>query len=336
MPFTPVHFLRFVAPLGALLGATAPVLADPRVAVVATAREDYVERKFGAGGTPRTETYVFMQGHYFGGQTVDRSIERMPFRRIAEYLAPELAKQRYEPTTQVGEADLLLVVHWGTTVPYTGTQEMMGRNTVLTDTSTSADTFNQTTRQQLVDTLTGNLDPQAQGDSPFAVQGMTRDAIESYATLSTLNMRDSTETQRISDRLNQLTDHISKDTSKGSNMTLLGYNETMHRLGKQMWTDATERILSYDLEDERYFIIVNAYDLKDKAGGSARPVWKMHLNISSPGNNFRTALDRMSLVAGNYAGRTTGTVVSIRPTTREGKVTLAPMVILGEVKPPSK
>ena len=334
MRSTPAHRLHLVASACLLLSAAAPLFADPRVAVVATAREEYVERRL-VDGKPRPESYVFMQGNYYGGHTVDRSLERMTFRQIAEFLAPELVKQEYRPTTQVKEADLLLVVHWGATVPYVGSQEMMARNTVVTDTSTDLGTFNQTTRQQLVDTLNGTLDVQAQGDSPFAIQGMTRDAIESYSTLATLNVRDS-ESQRISDRLNQLTDHLTKDTSREGNMSLLGYNETMHRLGKQMWSDATERILQYDLEDERYFIIVNAYDLKDKAGGSAKPVWKMHLNISSPGNNFSTALNRMSQVAGNFAGRNTGTVISVRPTTREGKVTLAPMVIIGEVATKTK
>lgn len=318
-----------------LLAAAVTASADPRVAVVGYAREDYVERKFGPGGKPRAETYVFMQGHYFEGHTVDRSLERMPFRRIAEYLAPELAKQEYVPTTQVKEADLLLVVHWGATVPYVGTQEMMGRNTWSTDTSTAPDSISQVNRYEIVN------GPDPQDPDPRAgdmvINGLsnrlTQTQEESGRVLANLNMFNHDDSPAMMDRLGQLTDHIAKDTTRASNLTLLGYNETMHRLSKQMWSDATERILRYDLEDERYFIIVNAYDLKDKAGGSAKPVWKMHLNISSPGNNFSTALNRMSAVAATYAGRNTGTVVSVRPSTREGKVTLAPMVIIGEVKP---
>jgi hypothetical protein len=319
-----------------LLGTVLPALADPRVAVVANAREEYVERRM-VNGKVRPESYVFMQGNYYGGHTVDRSLERMPFRKIAEFLAPELAKQEYRPTTQPREADLLLVVHWGATVPYVGTQEMMARTTWATDTSTAPDSISQVNRAEIINGPADAYDPRAGDMVQLGLRNSaTADQDESARVLANLNSSGVNDGPRIMDRLNQLTDHITKSTSRESNMSLLGYNETMHRLGKQMWSDAAERILSHDLEDERYFIIVNAYDLKDKVGGSARPVWKMHLNISSPGNNFSTALNRMSQVAGSYAGRNTGTVVSVRPTTREGKVTLAPMVIIGEVKPPSK
>jgi hypothetical protein len=84
--------------------------ADDHVAVISTASPEYTQRKF-AGGEPRTETYVFLEGRFFEGATVDRSLEKMTFRRIAEYLAPELAKQNYLPARAIAQADLLLVVH---------------------------------------------------------------------------------------------------------------------------------------------------------------------------------------------------------------------------------
>ena len=68
------------------------LMADEHVAVIASAATAYTQRKFD-GPKVRTETYVFMEGSFIPGQTVDRSIERMPFRRIAEFLAPELARR---------------------------------------------------------------------------------------------------------------------------------------------------------------------------------------------------------------------------------------------------
>jgi hypothetical protein len=330
VPPSRVHCLRAFLPACLFVGAAIPVVADPRVAVVATARYDYAEKRQ-AMAIPKPESYVFMQGHCFGGSTVDRSLERMPFRRIAEFLAPELAKQNYLPTNQIRQADLLLVVHWGATMPFTGTQEMMGRNSAVTDMSGSLQKFNELATREMTSPDTGSSD----ANSGFVtnLQGLD---LQAYYAIAGAGNGDSGMGQVTMDRLNQVTNQIAQTTTRGSNMALLGYGETMHRLEKQLWDDATELILRADLDTERYFIIVEAYDLKEKNGGSKRPVWTMHVNISSPGNNFSTAMTRMSLVAGDYAGKTTGTVVSIRPRTREGKVVLAPMVIIGEVNPASK
>lgn len=303
--------------LACLLLASGPaLLADPRVAVISTASPDYFERKFGHGGKPRLETYVFMQGNYFEGRTVDRSIEKMPFRRIADYLAPELAKQEYLPTTRIGEADLLLVVHWGTTNPHVSSQEMMGRTTSVTDMSTDVDSLNRSIRQEA-----------ALGDPSTSEDDDT-------LTLALLDIGNPMDARLNLDRLEQLNDQIAGDMSRASNMALLGYADQMYKFKHSLWVSPFESTLRYDLSDERYFIIVQAYDLKVKpeAGRSRRPLWKMHLNISSPGNNFSTALSRMSLVAGNFAGRTSGEVVSVRAGRRTGTVTYGPMIILGEVK----
>jgi hypothetical protein len=91
-------------------------LADPRVVVSATANAEYTQRKFG-GEKTTPESYVVMQGHYFEASIVDHSIDRMPFRRIAEIFAPELARRQYWPAKDAKDADLLIVVHWGTTMP---------------------------------------------------------------------------------------------------------------------------------------------------------------------------------------------------------------------------
>lgn len=284
------------------------------MAVVATANPAYTERKYG-GDKPRTETYVFMQGHFFEGSTVDRSLERMSFRQVAEYLAPELAKQQYLPGTDLKTADLLLIVHWGVTLPHTGVQEMTGRTGLVTDTSNSVDTA---IRAHLMEANTdedGNLTP--------------------LGALAALG--DNSRSQLGFDRLEQLSEHASGEMRQGDNLRLLGYADELHRMRKKNpFGSAAEETLRHDLLAERYFIIVCAYDLRATAGSSRRPVWKMHLNISSPGNNFRTALTRMSTAAASFVGRPSEGVATVRPARREGKVHLAPLIILGEVTSSSK
>jgi hypothetical protein len=87
------------------------------------------------------------------------------------------------------------------------------------------------------------------------------------------------------------------------------------------------------LEEERYFVVVKAYDLRQwKKGETNRSLWTIRLNINSSGNNFKTAMERMSLVGVDFFGRSSGDIVTLKAKPREGHVTLAPLVILGEVK----
>lgn len=87
-----------------------------RIAVHSTADQDYEVRKFPKEG-PRPESYILMEGSFFAGTARDRSVTQMTFRDLVTTLAHDLAKQDYFPTTEKYEADLLIVVHWGTTPP---------------------------------------------------------------------------------------------------------------------------------------------------------------------------------------------------------------------------
>ena len=144
---------------------------------------------------------------------------------------------------------------------------------------------------------------------------------------------DTTQAPEASD-LTGVADRLIGSVSQGNAVTLLGYNEELHRLRRNIWTGTKEAMLNDHLAHERYFITLLAYDLRAVSlpGRARRPLWSVHLNISSPGNNFSTALTRISAVAVNYAGRTTDGMQTIRPVEHVGRVTLGEMIILGEVK----
>jgi hypothetical protein len=299
----PPHPCRLLC-LACLLLATGPAaFADPRVAVVAKADPAYTARKFG-DGKAAVETYVVMQGHYFDGLTVDHSIERMPFRQIAEYLGVELARENYLPAKTIKDAQLLIVVHWGTTIPRLAVQEAFG-GTNLTSPVTGAADIAAFAKEHPTGTFEDGLPP-----AP-----------------------DTTQTPEAND-LPGVADRLIGSMTQGNAVTLLGYNEELYRLRKNLWSGTKEAVLNDHLTHERYFITLFAYDLREEStpGRTRKPLWSVHLNISSPGNNFNTALTRISSVAVNFAGRTTDGMETVRPTEREGKVTLGEMVILGEVK----
>lgn len=295
----------------AVLAAT--VLADDRVRVNASANPDYTAQKFGSGGKPKTETYVFMEGHYFPGTTVDRSIERMPFRRIAEYLAPHLAKQQFLPAKSLQTADLLLVVHWGTTAPHLSMQEMAGVTRNYESTRGEIER-----REYTVETPPPAPPPEMGEDlrGPF----------------------DPVREQFFFENLQDKTERISSEMTAGNNARLLGYNEELYRLGRANPMGSTmESTLRADLLAERYFIVVSAYDLAGYRTGTRRkPVWKVHLNISSPGNNFRTAMDRMSFAGVNYFGRTSEGIPTVRTKGQQGTVKLGELIVLDEKGKPAR
>jgi hypothetical protein len=279
--------------------------ADSSVIISGTANPEYTQRKYG-GEKTAPESYVVMQGHYFEGSIVDSSIDRMPFRTIAEIFAPELARRKYWPAKDAKDADLLIVVHWGTTIPQVSTVEMMARTSLVPDVSVARE------NKQIMGENAG-------GDVAMGIisEGPSREANE------LLQM----------ENLNQLNDQIANDLSSANAAQLLGYTRNLRKLGQQLMSSAEEQTLRLDLRQMRYFIILKAYNLHAPTSAErGRAVWTLHLNMSSPGNNFRTALARMSVASVDFVGRTTDEVQTVRQPVREGRVEIGPLLILGEVK----
>ena len=109
--------------------------------------------------------------------------------------------------------------------------------------------------------------------------------------------------------------------------------KNLRQLGRRMMSSAEEQTLRLDLSQMRYFIILKAYNLHAATRAErGRAVWTLHLNMSSPGNNFHTALASMSVAAADFVGRTTDEVQTVRQPVREGHVEIGPLLILGEVK----
>lgn len=303
---------RLIGATLVLLTAGSALRADKHVVVIARADPEYVQTRITEEGRPRSETYVFMQGHHYPGETVDRTMERMTFREIVGFLAPELARRQYLPGTSATAADLLLIVHWGTTRPRVGIREMTAQLTTEVD------------RDRLMVETMKEFGMQVDIESNFS--GLPDSLVMPLGT-------DFNQDQEF-ERLDRMTDELNQQFRRGDNVTLLGYADDLHRLGKRAWTGEIERSLRHDLNTERYFVVIRAYDLKGRTPSvpKNRPVWTMHLNISSPGNNFRTAMNRMSVAAARYAGLNNVDPATVRVTGQEttGTVTLAPLVILGE------
>src|SRR5665213_2469122 len=243
------------------------------VVVSATASKAYTQKKC-VNGVPQPETYVFYQGKYFEGLTHDSSITQMSFMDIAHILAPNLAKQNYLPTKDVKTADLLIVVDWGTTVR-----------------DESGDKTNQEYQALLQDEQAQVLIlQQSHGHSIQAMNQLVNDQTQERAMA------------------------ISIQKIARENADLLGYTNTLNKETSGQWASANglnsdaESHLS-DLNMDRYFIILQAYDyqkiLRDGKTVDAKrqPVWSVRMNIRADGNNFTEALPAMSRVAADFFGK---------------------------------
>lgn len=289
------------------LAAATSLRADPRVIVSSRADPDYTRQKF-AGEKPKAETSVVMQGHFFEGNSADPSVQQMSFRHMVEIFAPELGRRQYFPAKDRQSADLLIVVHWGTTNPRATFGELAARTTPLTDTS-------------------GAIDERA---LRVAAAAAANDAVAQWLAE---NSNEAGKLRQM-DALDQLTDQILAEQSATNAAQLLGYAKELRELSQGAGTTADEFTLRSDLRQERYFIILKAYDLHQPAhrGVPLSSVWTLHLNMSSPGNNFDGAVSRMSVAAVDFVGRTTEHVTTLNPKLAEGKVEIGPLLILGEAK----
>ena len=95
---------------------------NERIAVSSTAAPDYVRPQDGVAGL-RPQGYIVTSGHRVESGTRDRSIEKLTFNQLVGRLAPDLARQKYFPARSVDTADLLIVVHWGTSQVYDDPQK---------------------------------------------------------------------------------------------------------------------------------------------------------------------------------------------------------------------
>jgi hypothetical protein len=284
-----------IAICAALLAASPAALAwgAGNVAVNAGADSNYVLHKFGGHGA-KAESYVLAQGNSFFGMTRDPSVERAQFTDIARTLAPDLAIDHYYPARDTRNADLLIVVHWG---------------------QTFVDHFQK--KQAMFDAVSGS----AGHVSPSNEPGVSRAAFTDSGFVS-----------------QDVEAEGAGVGSPGANAKLLGYDSELKKAQYQAlgmpWgaskgaSQVSEDVFGEDIfnDMERYFVILEAYDLNSIKGGrtGVKPklLWSVHYSITALGYNFTTALPAMSKVAGNFFGRQTNGLLLNAGKVPEGRVEL--------------
>jgi hypothetical protein len=244
------------------------------VIVSATAVDDYTQKKFGPGA-PKPETYLFFQGKFYGGVIRDRDLEHAQFSQIVQTLGQGLIQQNYLPSKDPKNADLLIVVHWGTTEVY---QDDLATSMAL---------------------------PNNNGGAPTRSLGL----------LQKLEQED-------------------RQINFEMNAHLLGFGQQLSQRQAQASANhvsVDEMNLLQNLGDERYFVILMAYDYRTmKKGVRPKLLWSTRFSMQGPGNKFTTALPIMSRVAADYFGHSTGVKSVTISRMPEGKVEVGTPTVVGD------
>jgi hypothetical protein len=304
---------RGVLVIGCVLGlaGTVRLWSDDRVAVRAKADLQYEAARFN-GGPPRDQTYLFYEGRFFGGTTRDRTLERTAFLDIAQTLAVGLAKQRYMPTNDLRKADLLIVVHWGVTTPTVSMREMLGQTSLMRQDGEAQ------TRQMIKQAAEAEREGSG-GDSGFTFLQQEAKAIDDFIEPAALANAE----------MFRQFDALSQETSMASNARLLGFSEDLRKDQRTLFGTPVGTMLRSMLTDERYFVVLLAYDYQALVREQKRKLlWSARLSMQSPGMNFREGIVSMSTVGGTVFGHQTDSVEVKRSSERSTKVEIGPVRVL--------
>ncbi len=247
------------------------------------------------------ETYVVVEGEYFDGGYWDPSISRQSLSDILTFLAPTLTKQGYFPAPDAKSADELLVVHWGTTIGNINDYEK------IENTLPVSDSFH----REGVDHMMDSSDPNV--------------AAEDHASDAQFDAFQAAYLARQAS-------HVMQSSTAES---LLGYTMALIRERRKMAPTELLRTLEANMHEDRYFVILQAYDFRQmRQGGARKLLWSVHMSIRSPGMSFTLALPRMGQVASEFYGQNnddvvTGTFVPGKTATVE----IGPLTVLSTSAP---
>jgi ribosomal protein L20 len=295
--------LRIFAAAFALAGPALSARAERLVTVRATADTGYAQQR-AASHPPPAETYIFAKGQYFPGITHDSTLDKMPFEKIVQTLAFDLQRQNYVPTKSLETADLLIVVHWGVTIPNDRGADLMAFNLdSLRQSSEGVDRARQTISEDVTGELTG--------------LGIVEAAETAFrSTLLATDMM-----------------YQGDDLRAHSNAEMLGFQSALTAESKSLFDTEEARTLRAMIDEERYFLVMIAYDARKFREGKKRKLWVSRLSARSAGVNFRIAMDRMSNAGGKFFGTRQPDLAIEYLKERTGVVKVGDLKVIEEPKP---
>lgn len=271
------------------------------------------QRAKSADGTFKRETYAISNGGCAPGTVRDQSIESVKFPMIAGVVAENLAKRNYYLARDSKSADLLLVVYWGATTPG-GTDGSHGEHVSSMMAAMNASTA--ASAAAAADTTGASMD----GIQP--ISHTLRDVANEERMGAIMQMQ---LFERVRDQRNQ------------ANANLLGYIDEINSrndISRFAGAGTAYNDLITDLEEERYYVIIAAYDFRKMTQEHKKQLlWTTRVSIRAQGNRFDRSLAAMVGNASKFFGQDSGRL--LREYQRVPRVDLGELKYLGTVPTPT-
>lgn len=292
---------------GLLLGGSRTFASKNSVvttAVYSSVSNGYERQKLPDGSFKR-EYYAIARGHYVPGRDKNASIDGVPFPSIAGLVAEHLAEQNYYLAQDSKSADILLLITWGTTLPFDDIAHTRSENNFID-------------RLDDLKNLTRYVKPKA----------LNLDGTQSAGDADVQAAEDSLEQQLI------ILQAANNDRFKASetNAKILGYVDEMNSFGSPARFSGAGSYyddLTSDLEEERYYVVISAYDFHTAVhDGTRKLLWATRVSISARSNKFDEQLATMLAAAGRQFGKESHHLIRQY---REGHIDLGELKFLGVV-----
>jgi len=255
-----------------------------RVAVKAEALDSFLTER-ARNPEKKLQTYLFMKGKYYGGNSRDDSMDDVTFENLVEDIAAYLRNQNFFPEPEHKTSDLLIVVHYGVTSGQADSlTETMGHHSI----EELSDPFGNTgyiwkSADELT-TLDGEdvselYEDSSAGPSQFPVLNNIDPGVE-FNYNASLSMEEA---------------HYRAAYAKAQ---LLGMEEAYSHKG----SPRDELMLNTMINEERYFVVLMAWDYQKLLNGESELVWRTRYSIRSLGQSFEDGINQMNKVAGDYFG----------------------------------
>ncbi len=257
--------------------------AEEIEAVSSRVAADYVRARQPSGAF-EPEAYAFGKGGYWSGGVDDPSIGKLKFLDVAHVIAEPLATQNYVPTKDPATTKLLIMVYWGTTMP----PAQAGSSVVFQNASSAMNA--------LQSAKNAAPPPKNASQAIQAARGKERGTPEEQAASAAADAAIAALQAE-----NQLRRRLDIQNAK-----LLGYDSwwesTAHLENTPL--DLGRRDLLTELEEDRYFVVLMAYDFqlmwKQK---KTKLLWETRFSVSERHHEFDKILPVMAQFAAKYFGQ---------------------------------
>jgi len=280
--------------------ATAHAVEGTEITTVSSRVSNGYVRSRLQNGSFEPETYAFGEGGLQSGPMSDNTIDRLHFIDVARTIAGPLRAQNYLPANDPGRIKLLVMVYWGTTAGAGGASSSIAYQNLST-----------AGRNLSIANAAMKAASGADRMSAAAVQNAAQSEFDSALAVAAVG-----NSQR--DRVNR------------QNAVILGYDSEFLLTPGLEFTAfrSRRRDLIDELEDDRYFVVLMAYDFqmvwKEK---KHKLLWEARFSIRQRHNDFEKQLAAMAENASRYFGQDSHGLV--RKPVPEGSVTLGDVKVLG-------